>query len=323
MRRGTKAARVKPRRAEDAELVFKLAHLLGSRSFETSEGGRVPVLHQDSERCAVAVSQEQERGRPRSTRPAVLKFKSEDKIGGLRPRERTAVEEAISFAFAEAGFADGGPTRGLVSPQLGDVYARLRARPEMEEIAHRLVRYVGGPGSWLFQRSDAPLSMGADSVVYVLAGLPEEERAAAMFLVLDRIWASLADSTRPTFVVVDEAWWLMRHPDTAAFLFRLVKTARKRRAGLTLVTQDVGDVLASPDGEAVITNSALQILLKQAPQAMPRLGEIFRLTRAEQSYLVNAQQGEGLLIAQGRRVPLQVVATDEEARLIEGRENLR
>src|SRR6266511_89049 len=92
----------------------------------------------------------------------------------------------------------------------------------MEEIAHRLMRYVGGPGSWLFQRGDVPLSMGADSVVYVLAGLPEEERAAAMFLVLDRIWASLADSTRPTFVVVDEAWWLMRHPDTAAFLFRLV-----------------------------------------------------------------------------------------------------
>lgn len=243
-------------------------------------------------------------------------------VGGLRPRERTAVEEAISFAFAQAGFADGGPTTGLVAPQLGDVHARLRGRPEMEEIAHRLVRYVGGPGSWLFQRSDAPLAMGTDSVVYMLAGLPEEERAAAMFLVLDRIWASLAGSTRPTFVVVDEAWWLMRHPDTAAFLFRLVKTARKRRAGLTLVTQDVGDVLGSPDGEAVITNSALQILMKQAPQAMPRLVELFRLTRAEHSYLVNAQQGEGLLIAQGRRVPLQVVATDEEARLIEGRGNV-
>jgi conjugal transfer ATP-binding protein TraC len=244
-------------------------------------------------------------------------------VGGLRPRERTSVEEAISFAFVQAGFVDGGPTVGLVAPQLGDVHARLRVRPEMEEIAHRLMRYVSGPGSWLFQRGDALPSMGANSVVYVLAGLPEEERAAAMFLVLDRIWGSLANSTRPTFVVVDEAWWLMRHPDTAAFLFRLVKTARKRRAGLTLVTQDIGDVLSSPDGEALITNSALQILMKQAPQAMPRLGELFRLTRAEHSYLVNAQQGEGLLIAQGRRVPLQVVATDEEARLIEGRADVR
>jgi len=84
-----------------------------------------------------------------------------------------------------------------------------------------------------------------------------------------------------------------------------------------LVTQDVGDVLASPDGEAIITNSALQILMKQAPQAMPRLADLFRLTRAEQSWLLNAQQGDGLLVAQGRRVPLKVLATNEERRLIE------
>ena len=108
----------------------------------------------------------------------------------------------------------------------------------------------------------------------------------------------------------------MRHTDTAAFLFRLVKTARKRRAGLTLVTQDVGDVLASPQGDSLIGNSALQILMKQAPQAMPRLAELFRLTRAEQSWLLTAQRGEGLLMAQGRRVPFQVIATAEEARLI-------
>jgi len=71
------------------------------------------------------------------------------------------------------------------------------------------------------------------------------------------------------------------------------------------------------DGEALITNSAVQILLKQAPQAMPRLAELFRLTRAEQSWLLNAHRGEGLLVAQGRRVPFSVVSSEEEARLIE------
>src|SRR5207245_10468256 len=108
----------------------------------------------------------------------------------------------------------------------------------------------------------------------------------------------------------------MRHPDTASFLFRLAKTARKRHAGLTLITQDVSDMLARPEGEAMIANSALQILMKQAPQAMPRLAELFRLTPAAQSWLLNAQRGEGLLMAQGRRVPFQVIATAEEARLI-------
>jgi len=140
-----------------------------------------------------------------------------------------------------------------------------------------------------------------------------------MFLVLDRVWSALANSDRKTLVVVDEAWWLMRHPDTASFLFRLAKTARKRHAGLTLITQDVSDVLARPEGEAMIANSALQILMKQAPQAMPRLAELFRLTPAEQSWLLNAQRGEALMVAQGRRMPFQVVPTDEEARLIAGK----
>jgi hypothetical protein len=88
---------------------------------------------------------------------------------------------------------------------------------------------------------------------------------------------------------------------------------------LTLITQDVSDVLARPEGEAMIANSALQILMKQAPQAMPRLAELFRLTPAEQSWLLNAQRGEALMVAQGRRVPFQVVPTDEEARLIAGK----
>jgi type IV secretory pathway VirB4 component len=156
-------------------------------------------------------------------------------------------------------------------------------------------------------------------MAYVLSGVPEEDRAPAMFLVLDRIWSDLASKSRPTLVLVDEAWWLMQYPDTARFIHRLVKTARKRQAGLTLVTQDVTDVLSSPLGASVITNSALQILMKQAPQAIRPLAELFRLTPTEQSWLLNARRGEGLLLAQGKRVPFQVVASQEEARLIEGR----
>ena len=239
--------------------------------------------------------------------------------GGLDARERAGAEEALAFAYARAGFVDGAPVTGLVPPRFAAVHPHLRSRPELERLSEVLAPYVSGPNAWLFEPTDDGMPAGGASAVYVLAGLPEEARAAAMFIVLDRIWTSLAEGTRPTHVVVDEAWWLMRHPDTASFLFRLVKTARKRRAGLTLVTQDVSDVLAHPDGEAVITNSALQILMKQAPQALPRLAELFRLTQAEQSYLLGAQRGEALLVAQGRRVPLRVVATDEEARLIEGR----
>src|SRR5260370_32015466 len=101
-------------------------------------------------------------------------------------------------------------------------------------------------------------------------------------------------------------------------MFRPVRTPSKRRAELTLRTKNVGDVLASRDVEPMSANSALQILMKQAPQAMPRLAELFRLTQAEQSWLLNAQRGEGLLVARSKRLPFQVIATDDAARLIAG-----
>jgi conjugal transfer ATP-binding protein TraC len=253
-----------------------------------------------------------------TTRIATLTTFLELLVGTLRPRQRAAVEDAISLAFAKSGFADAEPVGGLASPRLADVAARLRTNNATEDIAARLERYVTGPGRWLFKHA-AEASSSSGSAAYVLAGLPEEEQTPAMFLVLDRVWSRLTDSSIPTLVVVDEAWWLMRQRETATFLYRLVKTSRKRRAGLTLVTQDVGDVLGRPEGEPVIANSALQILMKQAPQAMPRLAELFRLTPAEQSWLLNAQRGEGLLMARGKRVPFQVIATDEEARLIAGK----
>lgn len=237
--------------------------------------------------------------------------------GGITTVQRAAVEEAVSSAYARAGFAEGVDTAGLTAPRLADVQTLLRAGRGLESLAVRIQRYVSGSGRWLFERG---MTGDDGSVCFVLAGLPEEERAATMFLVLDRIWSSLGRATTPTLVVVDEAWWLMGHPDTARFLFRLVKTARKRNAGLTLITQDVGDVLNSPHGEPLIANSALQILMRQAPQAMPRLADLFRLTRSEQSWLLNARRGEGLLVAQGKRVPLRVIATDEETRLIAGKE---
>src|SRR5579864_2440963 len=237
--------------------------------------------------------------------------------GQVRPRQRGSIEDAIALIYARSGFADGITSKGLTTPRLIDVQSRLRATAGMEDVALRLERFITGAGRWLLSGSLAP-TVG-NSAAYVLAGLPDEERVAAMFLVLDRIWGQLASSSRQTLVVVDEAWWLMRHPDTASFLFRLAKTARKRRAGLTLITQDVSDVLAKPEGEAMIANSALQILMKQAPQAMPRLAELLRLTPAEESWLLNAQRGEALMVAQGKRVPYQVIATDEEARLIAGK----
>ena len=108
----------------------------------------------------------------------------------------------------------------------------------------------------------------------------------------------------------------MSDPEGAKFLFRMAKSARKHWCGLTVVTQDAGDLLGSPLGQAVVANAATQILLRQAPQTIDALGEAFGLSAGERAYLLGARRGEGLLAAGTDRVAFACVASPAEHRLV-------
>jgi hypothetical protein len=115
---------------------------------------------------------------------------------------------------------------------------------------------------------------------------------------------------------VDEAWLLLQHPVGAAFLLRAAKAGRKHWCGLTVATQDTADVLASDLGRAVITNSATQILLRQAPQAIDEVARVFGLSAGERALLLTAERGEGLLTGGELRAGFTALASAEEDRLI-------
>ncbi len=108
----------------------------------------------------------------------------------------------------------------------------------------------------------------------------------------------------------------MQHEDSAKFLFGLVKRARKYYLGVTMITQDVDDFIQSNLGKPIVTNSAMQVLLKQAPSAVDHLKEIFNLTEQERYYLLQAGVGEGLFFADRKHVAMQVVASPEEERVV-------
>jgi type IV secretory pathway VirB4 component len=60
----------------------------------------------------------------------------------------------------------------------------------------------------------------------------------------------------------------MEHEDSAKFLFGLVKRARKYNLGITMITQDIEDFMTSQHGKAIVTNSSIQLLLKQSPASI-------------------------------------------------------
>ncbi len=234
------------------------------------------------------------------------------------PAATAALDRGIVAAYNAVGITADPRSHARPAPLLADLARALDADgdPGARTLSTRLSPFVTGTHRGLF---DGPTTTRPEGhlVVFSLRDLPGELKAAATLLTLDAIWRRVADPAqrRRRLVTVDEAWLLMAEPTGAEFLFRMAKSARKHRAGLTVVTQDAADLLGSPLGQAVVANAATQILLRQAPQSIDALAEAFALSAGERAYLLGAARGQGLLAAGTERVAFSVLASEEEDRL--------
>ena len=241
-------------------------------------------------------------------------------LGSLASEELPVLERAVRACYAGAGISDDPDTHTRPAPLLSDLARHLATDgPVGAGLARRLEPYATGSHSALFARPSSAQPDG-QLVCFSLRGLPDRLKAPALLLCLDAIWRSLEGPLRKRCVLVDEAWLLMREPAGAKFLYRLAKSARKRWCGLTTVTQDAGDLLSSELGQSVIANAATQVLLRQAPQAIDRVGEAFHLSSGERRYLLSCPTGSGLLLLTSERgeerVPIKVIASAAEHRLV-------
>jgi type IV secretory pathway VirB4 component len=249
---------------------------------------------------------------------------------GMRPEETAALDRAIIDTYHQAGITADPATWDIPAPLLRDLASTLEAGddPAAKRLAARLTPWVTGSFKDLF---DGPTTSRPDGhlVVWSLRHLADEVKTIGTLLALDHIWrtidtppttpppgrAARPRTARRRLVVVDEAWIMLRDGAAATWLFKMAKAARKRIAGLAVVTQDAADVLGTELGQAVIANSATQILMRQAPQAIDRVADAFGLTDAERHLLLSARRGEALLVAGSHRVRFEVVSSAEEHQL--------
>ncbi|MFI2664120.1 VirB4 family type IV secretion system protein [Micromonospora carbonacea] len=234
------------------------------------------------------------------------------------PAERAALDRAITATYARAGINGDPATWTRPAPLLRDLADVLAADgdPAAGQLAARLAPWTVGNFAGLF---DGPTSVRPEGhlVVWSLRHLPDELRTVGTLLALGSIWSGI-DTPAPgvhlrrRLVVVDEAWLLMRDGEGSRFLFRMAKAARKRSAGLCVVTQDAADVLSTDLGLAVVSNAATQVLMRQSTQSIDAVAEAFNLTAGEARLLLSAPRGEGLLVAGRSRIPFRSVGSAAE-----------
>ncbi|WP_216215724.1 VirB4 family type IV secretion system protein [Amycolatopsis aidingensis] len=237
----------------------------------------------------------------------------------LSAQQRAVLDRAIMTTYQQAGITSDPRTWGRQAPLLADLATVLTTAPDpvAADLGARLHPFVEGAFSTMFSGPTTTRPEG-HLTVFSLRDLPDELRPIGTLLTLDTVWRRVSNPAirRPRLVTVDEAWLLMQDPAGTRFLHRMAKAARKHWAGLTIATQDVGDVLGTDLGKAIIANAATQLLLRQAPQAIDEIVATFNLSEGEKQFLISADKGQGLLSTGTQRVAFQSLASPQENTLI-------
>ncbi len=238
-------------------------------------------------------------------------------LGSLDSSEAAILDRALKQTYALKGITDDPKTQTLPAPLMEDLYKVLIGMEEKIalDLATRLERFIKGSLAGIFS-SPSNIQLTNSFTVFSVRDLADQLRPLAMYMILEYIWTKVRSKLKKRILVVDEAWYMMRQEDSANFLVDLAKRARKYYLGVTTITQDIEDFLNGERGKEIISNSSMQILLKQAPSSIESLGKVFNLSEGEKRLLLSAGVGQGLFFAGSTHVAMSVVASDEEHKLI-------
>lgn len=238
-------------------------------------------------------------------------------MGEMTATQEAILDRSIVLSYKQKGITPDPATYKNEPPILEDLYKTLLNMEEQEakELAFRIEKYVKGGFSGLFNHQ-TNYDVKNQLTVFSLKQLEEALRPVAMHVILDFIWTRVKTKMKKRLLIVDEAWYMMRYPDSASFLQGIAKRCRKYYLGLTTLTQDIEDFLSSDYGKAILSSSSIQILLKQGSSEVEALAKTLNLSEGEKQYLLTAQVGEGLLFAGQNHVTAQFVASQFEYDLV-------
>ena len=237
-------------------------------------------------------------------------------LGVITPGEEALLEKALITTYSLKGITmDDDNIERKEIPLMKDLLSVLETMDGAKWLVDRLDKYVSGIFSGVFSQL-TNVNLKEWLVVFSVRDLDEILRPIAMYILLNYVWNVVRSSEKKRLLVVDEAWNIMQYEDSAKFLFGLVKRARKYGLGVTTITQDVEDFMTNQYGKAIVTNSSIQLLLKQSPASIDVLQDIFKLTEQEKYILLNASVGTWLFFAGWEHVGIQILSSYFEEKII-------
>lgn len=303
---GTEVIVIDPEREYD-----KLAHTLGGEHVDFSPSSSIKINPFDL--SGFYEEGENELGIKILSLRALLKIM----LGELDPSQDAILDRALVMVYAQKGITADPATQKQKPPIMEDLYRVLIAETDekAKDIALRLEKFIKGSLAGFFNQQ-SNFDIQNPLTIFSIRDLEDELRPIAMHIILDFVWTRVRKTLKKRLLIVDEAWYLMKYQDSASFMYGIAKRARKYYLGLTTATQDVQDFLSSDYGRAILSNSSIQILLKQSPSEINTISETFYLSDGEKQLILSANVGEGLFFAGQNHVAIQIVAAPFEHTII-------
>ncbi len=236
-------------------------------------------------------------------------------LGGLTPVEDGILDRAITETYALKDINENSDWSTIEPPLLTDLEMVLSGMEGTEAIIQKLEKFTRGTWSG-FLNQPTNVDITKRFTVFSIRNMEEELKPIAMHIITHHIWTAVRKELRKRLLIVDEAWIMMKSEDTASFLFGMAKRGRKYYLGIATVTQDVNDFLKSPYGLPILTNSSIQILLKQSPMTIDAVQQAFHLTDEEKYLLLESGVGEGIFFAGLKHVAIKVYASYTEDQIV-------
>jgi len=236
-------------------------------------------------------------------------------VKGFTAQEDSIMDRALIETYAKKDIVPGCDLSQANIPTMSDLQEILEGMEGGNDLAERLRKYTEGTFAG-FLNHPTNVEMDNQLVTFSVRDIEDELRPMAIYTIVNYIWNVVRAKLKKRILLIDEAWWLMQHEDSAKFIFALVKRCRKYYLGVTTITQDVNDFLESSYGRAIVTNSALQLLLKQSPAAIDGVAKTFMLTEGEKYLLLECGIGDGIFFAGSKHAAIKIVASYSEDQLI-------
>jgi len=257
-------------------------------------------------------------------------------LQGVSEPQRAMLDDGFDEIYERKGIMDDPKTWSKKAPILDDLHSFTKRKQHSKRdpdgqrtaiaVSKKLKMFT--EGSLNFMNKQTNVNLHNRLVTFDLRDVPKHVIQPVTYLILEYLINRMRDDLRRKTIIIDEGWSVLENPSVCEYLYDMARTGRKRNTSLIVITQQIDTFLRrKPDGiipgKSIISNSSWKLVFWQDTSVLKDVIDVFNLNKREVQIISNRdemggkqKQGRGLLLVENVSIPIRVIVSPEEHKLI-------